>query len=74
MQRFDTEYSADSVEFCPVRGFMHLVAVGTYQVIEDESVGNNTKRTGRILLFDTSASETVLVQQIECGACLDMRW
>ncbi|KAI9098219.1 WD40-repeat-containing domain protein [Phlyctochytrium arcticum] len=33
--RIDTCYSADSVEFCPIAGSTHLVAVGTYQVVKD---------------------------------------
>ncbi len=30
--RADTIYSADSVEWCPVAGRRHVLAVGTYQV------------------------------------------
>ncbi len=30
--RVDTEFSADSVEWCPVKGIRNVVAVGTYQV------------------------------------------
>lgn len=33
---FDTEYSADSVEFCPVEPFQNVFAIGTYQVIKNE--------------------------------------
>jgi hypothetical protein len=29
---FDTELSADSVEWCPIPGYTDLLAVGTYQV------------------------------------------
>ena len=29
---FDTELSADSVEWCPIPEFSDLLAVGTYQV------------------------------------------
>ncbi|KAJ3049413.1 Diphthine methyltransferase [Rhizophlyctis rosea] len=33
---FDTEYSADSVEYCPFEGYTHIVAVATYQVLHRE--------------------------------------
>ena len=29
---FDTELSADSVEWCPIKGHTDMLAVGTYQV------------------------------------------
>jgi hypothetical protein len=29
---FDTELSADSVEWCPIKGHTDVLAVGTYQV------------------------------------------
>ena len=29
---WDTEYSADSVEWCPVPGFQHVLICGTYQL------------------------------------------
>ena len=29
---FDTELSADSVEWCPLQGLSDLLVVGTYQV------------------------------------------
>ncbi|KAL2916914.1 Diphthine methyltransferase [Polyrhizophydium stewartii] len=31
---FDTQLSADSVEFCPIDGWTRFAAVGTYQVLE----------------------------------------
>ena len=34
----DTEYSADSVEWCPVPGFQHVLVCGTYQ-LADSKVG-----------------------------------
>ena len=30
--RADTVYSADTVEWCPIAGKRHVLAVGTYQV------------------------------------------
>lgn len=36
LQKIDTEYSADSVEACPQKP--DLVAVGTYQVVQDDQI------------------------------------
>ncbi|KAG0339692.1 hypothetical protein BG004_006700, partial [Podila humilis] len=33
----DTIYSADSIEFCPIKSHSHLFACGTYQLAKDES-------------------------------------
>ena len=30
----DTDYSADSVEFCPIAGYENLLASGTYQLVK----------------------------------------
>lgn len=32
LQAVDTELTADSVEWCPVEGYQHLLACGTYQL------------------------------------------
>ena len=66
---FDTEYSADSVEFCPIAGYRHLFAVGTYQV---ESGEQSYTRLGRIYVADSEKKE--IVQKVECNAVLDMKW
>lgn len=57
MDSVDTVYSACSTELCP--GKPSLLACGTYQIAEDDSVERNpdnpaTKRLGRCLLYDTS--------------------
>lgn len=71
-ETFDTEYCADSVEFCPwVTG---LAAVGTYQVVEDECSDGITVRKGRILLYQTGITNTLLIQCIETEAILDLQW
>jgi len=49
---FDTEYSADSIEFCP--SIPLLFACGTYQVDKQESTGSSDPtvvRKGRCYLF-----------------------
>lgn len=32
LDKFDTDYSADSVEWCPTDGFQNLFVCGTYQL------------------------------------------
>ncbi|KAK7037597.1 hypothetical protein SK128_007413, partial [Halocaridina rubra] len=34
---WDTEYSADSAEFCPVEPYHNYLAVGTYQLADNET-------------------------------------
>ncbi|KAG5680379.1 hypothetical protein PVAND_009888 [Polypedilum vanderplanki] len=74
---FDTEYSADSVEWYSKE---NIFAVGTYQLDDD----NNTKSTrkGRIYLFkfdfasgdDNGDHKLEKIQQIETDAILDQKW
>ena len=32
LHKVDTEYSADSVEWCPLEGYQHVLIAGTYQL------------------------------------------
>lgn len=68
---FDTQYSADSVEWCQENE--NLFAVGTYQLAKDET-GNSRK--GRIYLFtyDESIDNLAETQRIETHAVLDQKW
>ena len=54
-QRIDVEYSADSAEFCPVKGWRQFLAVGTYQLKDDPKAtpGDDTPklRLGRLYLY-----------------------
>lgn len=70
LARVDTEYSADSIEFCPHPGFEDLFVCGTYQVLEPNTTApsdgddgedlevdaskRQTERTGRLLLFQVT--------------------
>jgi len=86
MDTFDTELSADSVEWCPIEPFRNIFVCGTYKLIEDESKEikeqNETReRIGRIYLFSvigqTDNKENkrlLLLQHIECPGVLDMKW
>ena len=72
---WDSELSADSVEWCPCEGYEHLLAVGTYQVNKSESseVFSSDQRHGRITLHSVNENR-VLVQTISVEAVLDMKW
>ncbi|GAA6007225.1 hypothetical protein JCM11491_003051 [Sporobolomyces phaffii] len=86
----DTEYSADSIEFCP--SVAHLFACGTYQVDKEQAEPNHTHdeeqeqepapadptvtRRGRCLLYsvDPNGENLKELQRFESPAILDMKW
>ncbi|KAH8288257.1 hypothetical protein KR044_008981 [Drosophila immigrans] len=72
----DTEYSADSVEWCTTHDYF---ACGTYQLVEqdEETPKAQRSRKGRIYLYgfdrqrDTGLER---LQNIDTAAILDMKW
>ncbi|KAI8991342.1 WD40-repeat-containing domain protein, partial [Mycotypha africana] len=87
---FDTVYSADSTEFCPFQSHAQYLAVGTYQ-LTDEQQEKVRVRKGKLYLFDVTdsavttdapgaigaSSTTALLQPkqtIDMPAILDMKW
>ncbi|GAA99174.1 uncharacterized protein L969DRAFT_93636 [Mixia osmundae IAM 14324] len=76
----DTEYSADSVEFCPT--VPSLLLCGTYQIAPDESALGETDdaspatvRLGRCLLYDVDAQCSLTeLQKFDGPAILDTKW
>ncbi|XP_001355259.3 diphthine methyltransferase [Drosophila pseudoobscura] len=75
----DTNYSADSVEWCAQDGHHAYFACGTYQLVEaeeNEVTTKNRPRKGRVYLyhFDTGSGALERVQSIETAAVLDMKW
>lgn len=72
LHTFDTEYSADSVEW----NDGGIFAVGTYQLEERDENSSKSKRKGRIYLFEFNAEECGLekLQQLETDAILDQKW
>lgn len=85
LETFDTEFSADSVEWCPAENFNDTFVCGTYQLTPDDDDEGITgckstekkKRVGRIYLFRVVKNdkfELKLLQQLDVAAVLDMKW
>lgn len=81
VETFDTEFSADSVEWCPSENHADIFVCGTYQLTLDESKESSKsetkKRVGRIYLFQVVKNESLhlkLLQQLDVAAVLDMKW
>ncbi|XP_071338000.1 diphthine methyltransferase [Trachinotus anak] len=80
LQVFDTEQSADSVEWCPVSPYHNMLACGTYQLQKGAGVENVTpSRTGRLYLFDfrregSMSPPLTELQRIDTAAILDLKW
>lgn len=74
----DTEYSADSIEWCPHPDFSTYFVCGTYQLEGDntESTSPPCRRKGRIYLFsfDPNTKSLKELHRIETAAILDMKW
>lgn len=59
MVSFDTEFPADSVEFCPYQGRQNIVVCGTYKLLKDDEndreqnveVSNLQRRVGNCLVM-----------------------
>lgn len=79
LHSLDTEYSADSIEWCPSVNFENYFVCGTYQLEESENKNETEipcKRKGRIYLYDYNIELDSLekVQTVETSAVLDQKW
>lgn len=80
LETFDTIFSADSVEWCPIDGFNDLFVCGTYELTKEEEEllqqqNKLQKRLGKIFLFRIIPPGTLqLLQEINLPAVLDMKW
>lgn len=73
LQQIDTEYSADSVEWCPHHPMDNIVACGTYQLAKDDQGAN--LRLGRVLLYQLQDNQQLIeLTRIDTPAILDMKW
>ena len=73
---WDTELSADSVEWCPSDGYENILAVGTYQVQNSGELESfsASQRSGTITLHQQSQEKLEHLQNLKGSAVLDMKW
>ncbi|XP_026725347.1 diphthine methyltransferase isoform X1 [Trichoplusia ni] len=77
--RWDTGYSADSVEWCPVEPHRAVLVCGTYQLeksAEQETNATKQTRLGRIYLFtiNKDTTELVPIHSVDTSGILDQKW
>ncbi|XP_039753846.1 diphthine methyltransferase isoform X1 [Pararge aegeria] len=79
--KWETTYSADSVEWCPVEPYRHVLVCGTYQLDKSHQDTKDAdqpkqKRLGRIYLFQLQkiTLEISPIQTIDTAGVLDMKW
>jgi len=68
---FDTEFSADTVEFNPFK--QNIILCSTYQLSSEEDVVGHKIRKGRIYLMQCQP-ELIELQRKETAAVLDAKW
>ncbi|KAJ8897682.1 hypothetical protein PR048_003032 [Dryococelus australis] len=73
---WDTVYSADSVEWCPIDSNKDILVCGTYQVepSDQEGLQQNYRRLGRLYLFKVDISGLNLLEKHDLPAVLDLKW
>ncbi|KAJ8911653.1 hypothetical protein NQ315_005999 [Exocentrus adspersus] len=73
---FDTEYCADSVEWCPHKPNQNVFVCANYQLQVVQSEGEEKKRRlGRILLFSVKEHDSLILHQtIDTAGVLDQKW
>ncbi|XP_078691350.1 diphthine methyltransferase-like isoform X1 [Branchiostoma floridae x Branchiostoma belcheri] len=87
LQVLDTEYSADSVEWCPVPGYQDVMVCGTYQLAQQEAQSSSPDdpgatcvpqtRLGRLLCYNLLTEDAICLsefQRTDLAAILDMKW
>ncbi|XP_075973196.1 diphthine methyltransferase isoform X1 [Anticarsia gemmatalis] len=75
--RWDTGYSADSVEWCPVDSYRNVLVCGTYQLEKtQDEIKTKQTRLGKIYLFvvDNATTELSPIQTINTAGILDQKW
>lgn len=80
LQVFDTELSADTVEWCPVSSDHNILVCGTYQLQKGTGEEDATpSRTGRLYLFQFRREGPMTpplteLQRMDTAAILDLKW
>jgi diphthamide biosynthesis protein 7 len=71
--QFDSELTADCVEWCPIDSYNHLVVCGTYQLDPQKN-----QRNGKLFLFSNDHSinslELLLEKQLDMTGIFDLKW
>lgn len=76
----DTGYCADTVEWCPIKGFETYLVCGTYQLLEkistSDSQSDSNIRVGNVQLYclDETLQRLEKLQSFEFGGILDTKW
>ncbi|CAL9708743.1 unnamed protein product [Knipowitschia caucasica] len=80
LQVFDTELSADTVEWCPVASDHNILVCGTYQLQKGTGEEDAApSRTGRLYLFEFRREGPMTpplteLQRMDTAAILDLKW
>ncbi|XP_076160276.1 diphthine methyltransferase [Ptiloglossa arizonensis] len=79
LDSFDTDFPADSVEWCPANLFRDIFVCGTYQLMKDNEAtldkSKSLKRLGHIYMFRViDNGRLYLLQMLKVPAVLDMKW
>lgn len=77
LDEFDTEFPADSVEWCPAEPFRDVLVCGTYKLMEKKEGAEDErcKRTGRIYLLRLAdGGKLQVLQRIDTSGVLDVKW
>ncbi|KAM6930955.1 diphthine methyltransferase [Xenentodon cancila] len=80
LQVFDTELSADTVEWCPVACSHDILACGTYQLQKGDGEEDAApSRIGRLYLFEfrregPMSPPLAELQRLDTAAVLDLKW
>ena len=71
----ETEFCADSVEWCPFHPYHNILAGGSYQ-LEEANGDESAKRIGQIQLYLFDSSEAKLSKKscLDVDGVLDMKW
>ncbi|TFK30451.1 WD-40 repeat-containing protein [Coprinopsis marcescibilis] len=79
---YDTQYAADSIEFCPALGSTDVFVCGTYELVKDTPhpqghAGPKAYRKGQCLVFrinEVEPDHIDQVQELDFPAIPDMKW
>lgn len=77
--KYTTEFSADSVEFCPHVPFQDRFVCANYYLENNEDAGEGLEakaqtRLGKIILFRISPGEMTKLKSVDTCGILDQKW